>query len=352
MAIFELKDDCIEPLRRTTFRQEGIRERQDLQRLLRAQIEVVDSDVMVLSEEFGWWDDSRRRIDILGLDREGRIVVIELKRTEDGGLMELQALRYAAMVARLTFEQAAEAYQRWADSQGQDVDAERAILDFLGLDEPDEDGFGQDVRIVLVSGDFSKELTTSVLWLNERGFDVRCVRLRLYAYEERVLADVQQVIPLPEAGEYTVQVREKERLERRSREHRRDYTRFDVTVGDQVYSKQAKRHAVRLVVEGLCAKGVRPTEVSEVLSWRGSLWRVVDGCLDAVRFGEVMAASADKGGPAWDSRKWYCLDEELIFSEGQTFALTKYWGRRTEEALGQLLARWPGLGVSFEVAGS
>ena len=48
---------------------------------------------MVLAEEFGDWQDSRRRIDLLCLDRDAGLVVVELKRTEDGGHMELQAIR-------------------------------------------------------------------------------------------------------------------------------------------------------------------------------------------------------------------------------------------------------------------
>lgn len=36
---------------------------------------------MVIAEEFGEWEDSKRRIDLLGLDREANLVVIELKRT-------------------------------------------------------------------------------------------------------------------------------------------------------------------------------------------------------------------------------------------------------------------------------
>jgi hypothetical protein len=56
---------------------------------------------------------------------------------------------------------------------------------------------------------FSKEITTSVLWLNEHALDIRCVRLRPYALEARVLLDVQQVIPLPEADAYTVQLKKK-----------------------------------------------------------------------------------------------------------------------------------------------
>jgi hypothetical protein len=58
----------------------------------------------VIAEEFSEWEDSRRRIDLLGGDRDGNLVVIELKRTEDGGHMELQAIRYAAMVSALTME--------------------------------------------------------------------------------------------------------------------------------------------------------------------------------------------------------------------------------------------------------
>ena len=208
MPIYELKDNRIEVLKETSFREQGLKERQDLQRLLQDQIQVVDPDVMVLAEEFGRWDNSKRRIDLLGLDRDARLVVIELKRTEDGGHMELQALRYAAMVSRMTFEQAVEVYARHLTAKGKETDAEKDILGFLGWEEANEERFGQDVRIVLVSGDFSKELTTSVLWLNERELDVRCVRMKPYVNDGRVLVDVQQVIPLPESGEYVVQVRE------------------------------------------------------------------------------------------------------------------------------------------------
>jgi len=45
-----------------------------------------------LSEEFGDWDESRRRIDLLAIDSQANLVVIELKRTSDSGHMELQAI--------------------------------------------------------------------------------------------------------------------------------------------------------------------------------------------------------------------------------------------------------------------
>ncbi|HEX6985418.1 MAG TPA: DUF4268 domain-containing protein, partial [Planctomycetaceae bacterium] len=58
------------------------------------------------------------------------------------------------------------------------------------------------------------------LWLNERGLDIRCVRMKPYAYDGRLLIDVQQVIPLPEAEEYQVRIRAKEQRERVARQER------------------------------------------------------------------------------------------------------------------------------------
>jgi len=209
MPIYELTGERLIELPVTSFSTFGVRERYDLQRLLRDQVEVISPETLIISEEFADWSDSRRRIDLLGIDKQANIVVIELKRSEDGAHMELQAIRYAAMVSAMTFEKAAEIFGRYLSERNRTEGAAQALLDFLGWASADERAFGEDVRIVLASADFSKELTTSVLWLNDRDLDIRCVRLRPHMDDKRVLLDIQQVIPLPEASEYLVGLREK-----------------------------------------------------------------------------------------------------------------------------------------------
>lgn len=217
MALYVLGSEKIEELPATTFAAEKIQERGDLQRLLREQIEILVPGGLVLAEEFRQWDDSIRRIDLLVIDKSANLIVVELKRTEDGGHMELQALRYAAMVSSMTWEQAVEAHRHYLGSIGKSDDPEVRLLNFLEQAEPDKDRFNQDVRIVLASADFSKEVTTTVLWLNERDLDIRCVRMVPYKNGSQTLLDVQQVIPLPEAEEYQVRVREKASQERAAR---------------------------------------------------------------------------------------------------------------------------------------
>ncbi|MCY2962316.1 MAG: DUF4268 domain-containing protein [Planctomycetota bacterium] len=223
MPLYEMTADTFRAIGEASFSDLKIRERDDLQRLFRSQVDVLGDDLYVLAEEFGEWEDSRRRIDLLAIDLEANLVVIELKRTTDGGHMELQAIRYAAMVSTMTFERAQQIHAEFLNRIGEPSEESRnRILTFLGWDEPEEESFAQDVRIVLVSEDFGKELTTAVLWLREREIDIRCVRLRPYLDGEKRLIDVQQIIPLPEANDYQVQIREKEQVGRKKRAERFD----------------------------------------------------------------------------------------------------------------------------------
>jgi len=228
MPLYEMTQDSFRALKQTSFTDLKIRERDDLQRLLRSQVGVLGDELYVLSEEFGDWDDSRRRIDLLAIDPQANLVVIELKRTNDGGHMELQSIRYASMVSAMTFKKAVAIHGMFLSRMGEPAeDAQSRILAFLGWDDPDEENFAPDVRIMLVAEDFGKELTTAVLWLRERDIDIRCIRLRPYQDGESTFVDVQQIIPLPEANEYQIQLREKEQVGRKKRAERGDeYLRF------------------------------------------------------------------------------------------------------------------------------
>lgn len=344
MAIYRMSGNEIHALAETTFSEANISERGDLQRLLKHQIDIISPGTLVVSEEFSDWEDSRRRIDLLGIDGAANLVVIELKRTEDGGHMELQAIRYAAMVSTLSFERIVQMYKVYLAGENDTRDAEQTILDHLGWETADEDAFAQDVRIVLASAEFSRELTTAVIWLNERGLDIRCVRIKPYGSRNDLLLDVQQVIPLPEAQDYQVRLKEKQQKERASRKSSRDITRFNVTTQGEVHKDLPKRRAVFSVIYAICASGILPTEVSAVLNWRKTLFFSVEGNLDSAGF-ETLAAQQSS---PFDPIRWFYQDSELIHADGKTYALTNQWGPRGEHAMQQVVDHFRIAGLSFE----
>jgi hypothetical protein len=351
MALYEIGKDAITPVTGTYFGLEHVRERGDLQRLLRTNIHVICPDAMVLAEEFCYWDDSRRRIDLLALDKNANLVVVELKRSEDGGHMDLQAIRYAAMVSTMTFDQGVVAHAAHLSALGRSDDARAAILDFLGWDDATDEVFGQDVRIVLVSAEFSKELTTAVLWLNAHSLDIRCVRLKPYNLDGHVLVDVQQIIPLPEATEYTVRVAKKEQQEKAAREAQRDYTKFDVTINGVRHERQPKRRVMFLLIRRLVEEGIAPHNIAEALPSRGDrLFRSADGELERAAFTEFVAQEMKYKGRAFDPDRYFCETDELMHVGGRTYAVTNQWGATTQEAIDALLTAYGNHGIRIEAA--
>ena len=210
MPLYRWNAENLEAMQPTTFEAEQLQERADLQRLLRDQPEVLEEGLFIIAEEYGNWEGSNRSIDLLALDSLGNLVVIELKRTQTGDHSELQAIRYAAMVSNMTLEQVVDAHRDYLTKRGTDGDARVLILDHLEVtDEADAEIYTDRPRIILASAGFSTELTTSVLWLRDGGIDVCCIKLQLYRNDNGLILDTSQVIPLPEASEYMVRMREK-----------------------------------------------------------------------------------------------------------------------------------------------
>ncbi|GAA4885097.1 hypothetical protein [Serinicoccus chungangensis] len=224
MPIFEVIAGGLHKLDQTTLADEHLWERRDLQLYLRQHLHEIDGtrDLLVIAEEFADWADSKRRIDLLGVDRQGNLVVIELKRGASGEHMDLQAVRYAAMVSTLTLDQAARAFAQFLTQTGEAVSIDIArdrIVEHIDAEDPEEE-FGRDVRIVLVSEDFSLEVTSAIMWLSAKGVDMTAIRLAVHKLDDRLLLNFLQVIPFKGAEDYQVRVRNKEQAEQEIRRNK------------------------------------------------------------------------------------------------------------------------------------
>lgn len=351
MPLYELTSDKLSKIEETSFSDVNVKECQDLTKVLRSQFEVISPDVLIIDEEFCDWEDSKRRIDLLGLDRQANLVVIEVKRTDDGGHMELQAIRYAAMVSPMTFERAVDVYSNYLERIEEDEDARSKILDFVELEESVvEDSFAQDVRIFLVSAGFGKEITSAVLWLNDHGLDIRCIRIKPYLDGDQVLVDVQQVIPLPEAAEYQIKMKEKAQKEKKAHGTGPDFTRYDVGVSGVIKGSLWKRRAILFVVKEICNRGVDPEKIPQIVGRKANrLWRVVDSIVDSPEFEKRLTQSCVEKGESLDIRRWFYADDELIHTEGRTYALTKMWGDPTWiNAMQALKSAFPEFNIEFD----
>jgi hypothetical protein len=344
VPLFEMTREKLVECKPVTFAHLEIKEREGLQHVLRDHIDVLGNDLLVISEEYGDWEDARRRIDLLALDKQCRLVVIELKRTDYGGHMDLQAIRYAAMVAAMTFEQVAGAYSAYLTKRGlpDADDAAERIREFLELPPDEAIDISTEVRILLVAGDFSREITTAVLWLNRfDGMDIRCVQLVAYEINGRNYLDVEQVIPLPQAADYQVQIRKKDQQQEKARtEGGSDWTRYQVIVDGEPGPPQRKRQAVLTMIQKLSQKGIELEAVSKMLP--PSRLRVISGLPE----GQAAIEDALRAQGVNEPQRYF-TDAPFV-EDGTTYVLTKMWGRGTEPALVRLRDAFADAGVSFQ----
>ena len=96
-------------------------------------------------------------------------------------------------------------FQSYLNSNSLNLNASNIICDFLEIKDVDEINLnaGSSQRMILVSANFRKEVTSTILWLISKGVDAQCMKLP-YSLEDKLFLDINQIIPTPEAQDYMI----------------------------------------------------------------------------------------------------------------------------------------------------
>ena len=216
----------ISPVKTKRFSELGFTERKHLQEWLAHEPSALGEELLIIQKEFDGFDDTRERLDLLALDKDGNLVIIENKLDDSGRDVVWQALKYASYCASLTKAQIVEIYQQYLDRYEPvtgEVDllnapasASARICEFL--DAPDLDelklNLGNSQRIMLVAANFRKEVTSTALWLLGQGISIACFKITPYSLGEQLLINIDQIIPTPEAKELMIGINAKEAEEK------------------------------------------------------------------------------------------------------------------------------------------
>lgn len=211
----------IQPLETKRFSELGFSERKHLQEWLANHPQALTSEdgeeLLIIQKEFDGFDDTRERLDLLAIDKQGNLVLIENKLDDSGRDVVWQALKYASYCANLKKQQVVEIFQRYLDEQARENNtepdnAQTLLLDFLGVDDLQSAQINtlKSQRLILVAAKYRKEVTNTVLWLSQFGIDCRCFKVTLYQAEDELFLNVEQIIPTPEASDFMISMMAKE----------------------------------------------------------------------------------------------------------------------------------------------
>lgn len=206
----DIKNKKLTKIPVASFKELNLKERFDIQEWIDSTPDILGEELLIISKEL--FLPSGKRLDLLAIDKQGCLVIIELKRDNSGNTVEWQAIKYASYCSSFSNE---ELYQNFAEylSSNND-DAQTKIEDFIDC-ELDE--LNQKQRIILVSKEFHSEVVSAVLWLREFEIDIECIRLTPYFdSENNLFINPDIIIPLPEAKDYIKKKESKQKEHKRS----------------------------------------------------------------------------------------------------------------------------------------
>ena len=290
----------------------GLREREHLQEWVLANPEIVGDDVLIVTLEFDRWLPAARsagtvrdRLDILGIDTGGTLVVAELKRDKAPDTVEMQAIKYASMAAQFTPATLAQAYQRHLASTGEPTTLEEAAaklaehagaaLDMKILRRP---------RLVLIAGEYPDTTMTSAIWLTQMGVEFTLIRYQAYSTDAGIHITTSRLWPLDQAEDLVVRPEERDAVEAAQERRRR-----------------SRSVVARIIDAGLLAEDQRLAVAPDT--------QVTADVRDAVR--EWVAEDPRRGAARWVASNPRCLRWEV---DGRTWSTSGLAEHILSEAAG------------------
>jgi hypothetical protein len=127
-------------------------------------------------------------IDLLGVDREGSVVVLELKRDRTPRETLAQAMEYAAFAESLSSEQLDSIFLTYMEEEG----ANLALYhkEYFKLTDDEAVVFNQDQRIVIVGQKITAEIQQTSRFMRKKGLRVTCLEFSFFKTEsgERLMS--------------------------------------------------------------------------------------------------------------------------------------------------------------------
>ena len=212
MYILNKQNNQMEAIEQVTFKSLGLKERKDLQEWIAKKPDILGEELLIIQKEFDGFDGTSERLDLLALDKQGNLVIIENKLDSSGKDVVWQAIKYASYCSSLTVQNIKDIFRDYLSKCLRIDKCEDVLADFFGNDDFEKKlNNGNKQRIIMVAGEFRKEVTSTVVWLFNYGLRLQCFRASAYKHSEQMFFSFEQILPVKEVEDYTIKMADKQR---------------------------------------------------------------------------------------------------------------------------------------------
>ena len=211
MFVVNNVDKTASKIKEISFKDIGLKERSDLQEWIANNPIILGEDLLIIQKEFDGFNDTKERLDLLALDKNGNLVIIENKLDDSGRNVVWQAMKYAGYCSSLKKEDIKDIYTQYLSKIGSSDKAEESIVEFLNKPDFSEVQLNKDLtqRIILVAKEFRKEVTNTVIWARKYGMKIQCLKIMPYMINDLLIIDTEQIIPVKDIADIMISYDEK-----------------------------------------------------------------------------------------------------------------------------------------------
>jgi hypothetical protein len=167
--------------------------------ILSDSLPILGEDLLIIGREVSV-KNIRDAIDLIGIDRDGNLVVIELKKGPISGDVDFQALKYAAYTSHWSRDKIREQFESFHKTEwGQSLyDTDASFTEELEAFCNDEYRLNEDQRILIVGESIRERLDLVLRWLSNRNINVTAVEVQLLQDDGRTYLNADQTIATSE----------------------------------------------------------------------------------------------------------------------------------------------------------
>lgn len=203
----------------TTFADLNLKEK-NIEEMLRVNLGMLfddadDETMLIVGQQVQ--TEAKTRSDLTAIDKDGNIVLIEIKRDKDDIIkrleaVEFQAVRYAAAYASIETpdDLIREVYSGYVEKHKDEFADHKELTSTeiaqLKLDKFIKNNqitsFNKLQRIMIVASGFDDDSLSAIAWLNSNNVDISCYQICPYKYKDDIIITFDKILPLKEYKDF------------------------------------------------------------------------------------------------------------------------------------------------------
>ena len=172
MGIYTIENTTVKE-----YDKEPVNKENEIENFLEEHITVLDKDIFIIGRQVR--TDDNKIIDLLGMDKDGNVIIIELKRGMSARAVISQALDYAVWAESMGYDELNRITKENKGYLGEHNDLNGFFKSKFG-DSKVPEPWNDNQKIYIVAEQIDEKTRAMAQYLRERSVDIKCIEINFY----------------------------------------------------------------------------------------------------------------------------------------------------------------------------